>query len=59
MPLGIGTGIGMSIVIVSCIAGARDVGRFPFELSGFIAGIEPIPGMPGMVPGFVGGLGGV
>ena len=59
MPLGIGTGIGIRIGIVSRAAAGRGVGDLRFNESTFMPGIEPIPGMAGIVVGFVGGLGGV
>jgi hypothetical protein len=56
MPLGIGTGIGISMAIVSCTVGRA---RFALDESGFIPGIDPMPGIPGIVFGLGGGFGGV
>jgi hypothetical protein len=56
MPLGIGTGIGMSIAIVSRAVGRA---RFALDESAFIPGIDPMPGIPGIVFGLGGAFGGV
>ena len=53
MPFGIGTGIGIDISIVDVSRRAPRAGRFADVESMFM------PGMPLMVPGLVGGLGGV
>ena len=59
MPRGIGIGIGMSIAIVSRAVAPRAAGRLAFDESAFAPDIDPIPGMPGIVLGRVGGFGGV
>ena len=58
MSFGIGTGMGiaMSIAIVSRAAARADAGRFAFDETVFMPGIDPMPGMPGIVLGFGGGL---